>query len=154
GSASTSLPAPSKISSRSDPFPANRPVSRHRRLHPLRSPLPPSHPLHSRPERNGIAAPKGPTRPSSSAPSALSSASSALPGNQELTMHQQIRQLLNQLPPKPFRSKLEPHLDLIRELRQKRLTYEDISEFLAQNLNLTVAPSTIYAFMHVRARRR
>jgi len=67
-------------------------------------------------------------------------------------MDQKIRQLVNQLPPKPFRSKLEPHLDLIRELRQKRLTYEEIAHFLAENLNLTVAPSTIYAFMHVRAR--
>jgi IS30 family transposase len=68
-------------------------------------------------------------------------------------MDQKIRQLLNQLSPKPSRSKLEPHLDIIRELRQKRLTYEEIAQFLAENLNLTVAPSTIYAFMHVRARR-
>jgi IS30 family transposase len=67
-------------------------------------------------------------------------------------MDQKIRQLVNQLPPKPFRSKLEPHLDLIRELRQKRLTYEEIAQFLAEHLNLTVAPSTIYAFIHVRAR--
>ena len=64
-----------------------------------------------------------------------------------------IRELVNQLSPKPFRSKLEPHLDLIRELRQKRLTYEEIAQFLADNLKLTVAPSTIHAFLHVPARR-
>jgi len=69
-------------------------------------------------------------------------------------MDPKIRQLLNQLPPKPFRSKLEPHFDLIRELRKKRLTYDEIAQFLAGNLNLAVAPSTIYAFMHARARRR
>ena len=68
-------------------------------------------------------------------------------------MEPKIRQLLNQLPPKPFRSKLEPHLELIRELRQRRLTWDEIAQFLASNLNLTVAPSTVYAFMHARARR-
>jgi hypothetical protein len=68
-------------------------------------------------------------------------------------MDPKIRQLLNQLPPKPSRSKLEPHLELIRELRQRRLTWGEIAQFLANNLNLTVAPSTIYAFMHARSRR-
>ena len=68
-------------------------------------------------------------------------------------MEPKIRQLLNQLPPKPFRSKLEPHLELIRELRQRRLTWDEIAQFLASNLNLTVAPSTVYAFMHARTRR-
>jgi hypothetical protein len=68
-------------------------------------------------------------------------------------MDPKIRQLLNQLPPKPFRSKLEAHLELIRELRQRRLTWGEVAQFLANNLNLTVAPSTIYAFMHARVRR-
>jgi hypothetical protein len=68
-------------------------------------------------------------------------------------MDSKIRQLIDQIPSKPFRSKLQPHLDLIRELRQKRQTYKEISRFLIEHLNLTVAPSTIYAFMHARSRR-
>jgi len=88
----------------------------------------------------------------SSAQCAFSFVFSALP-NKEFTMEPKIRQLLNQLPSKPYRSKLEPHLELIRELRQRRLTWDEVAQFLASNLNLTVAPSTIYAFMHARARR-
>ncbi len=68
-------------------------------------------------------------------------------------MDPKTRQLLNELPPKPFRSKLEPHLDLIRELRQRRRTYEEIAHFLRDNLGLAVAPSTIHAFLHARVRR-
>ena len=56
-------------------------------------------------------------------------------------MDERLRALLDQIPEKPPRSKLEPHLDIIRELRRKGRTY-------------TVAASTIHAFVRVRARRR
>jgi len=68
-------------------------------------------------------------------------------------MDPKIRQLIDQIPNKPFRSKLQPYLNLIRELRQKRQTYKEVSRFLLDHLNLTVAPSTIHAFMHARSRR-
>lgn len=69
-------------------------------------------------------------------------------------MDDKIRTVLEGTPDKPPRSKLEPHQDVIRELRRKGRTYEDISQFFAVHLNLKVAPSTIYAFVQVRARRR
>lgn len=69
-------------------------------------------------------------------------------------MDDKIRKVLEGTPDKPPRSKLEPHEDVIRKLRRKGRTYKDIAEFFAVHLNLTVAPSTIYAFVRVRARRR
>jgi len=70
------------------------------------------------------------------------------------SMDDKIRAVLEGTPDKPPRSKLEPHEDVIRELRRKGRTYEDIAQFFAVHLNITVAPSTIYAFVRVRARRR
>ncbi len=69
-------------------------------------------------------------------------------------MDDKIRTVLEGTPDKPPRSKLEPHQDVIRELRRKGRTYEDIAQFFAVHLDLKVAPSTIYAFVQVRARRR
>ncbi len=69
-------------------------------------------------------------------------------------MNDKIRAVLEGTPDKPPRSKLEPHQDVIRELRRKGRTYEDIAQFFAVHLDLKVAPSTIYAFVQVRARRR
>jgi hypothetical protein len=69
-------------------------------------------------------------------------------------MDEKIRALLDQIPEKPPRSKLEPHLEVIRELRRKGRTYQEIAQFFGEHLNVTVAASTIHAFVHVRARRR
>ena len=69
-------------------------------------------------------------------------------------MDERLRALLDQIPEKSPRSKLEPHLDVIRELRRKGRTYQEIAEFFGKHLNVTVAPSTIHAFVQVRSRRR
>jgi len=58
------------------------------------------------------------------------------------------------LPPNPPRSKLEPHRELIRELRRKGCTYREISRLFAERLGLRVAPSTLHSFVKVRARHR
>ena len=58
------------------------------------------------------------------------------------------------LPPKPPRSKLEPHRELIRELRRKGRTYREVSRLFAERLGLRVAPSTLHSFVKVRARHR
>lgn len=68
-------------------------------------------------------------------------------------MDDDIRATVDQMPEKAPRSKLEPHEDVIRQLRRKGRTYEEIAQFFAEKLNLKVAPSTIYAFVRVRARR-
>lgn len=69
-------------------------------------------------------------------------------------MDEKLRALIDQIPEKPPRSKLEPHLDVIRELRRKRRTYQEIAQFFAEHLSVTIAASTIHAFVQVRARRR
>jgi hypothetical protein len=47
-------------------------------------------------------------------------------------------------PPKPPRSKLEPHRELIRELRRKGRTYREVARLFHERLGLHVAsaPST------------
>jgi hypothetical protein len=69
-------------------------------------------------------------------------------------MDEKLRALLDQVPEKAPRSKLEQHLEVIRELRRKGRTYQEIAQFFTAHLNLTVAASTIHAFIQVRARRR
>ena len=56
-------------------------------------------------------------------------------------------------PETPPRSKLEPYYDVIRQLRRRRLTYKQIARFFADRLQVCVAPSTIHAFVAVRAKR-
>ena len=54
--------------------------------------------------------------------------------------------LLDQLPHRHARSKLEPYSVLIRGLRQKRYTYQEIADTLGQHYNLRVDPSTVFDF--------
>ena len=57
------------------------------------------------------------------------------------------------MPERPPRSKLEPHAEVIRELRRKRRTYQEIAAFFREHLQISVAPSTIHDFVKTRARR-
>src|SRR5580693_8415256 len=68
-------------------------------------------------------------------------------------MDPNISKLLDEIPEKPPRSKLELHADVIAALRQKRRTYSEIAEFFREHLAITVAPSTIHDFVRVRRRR-
>jgi hypothetical protein len=61
---------------------------------------------------------------------------------------------LSDLPPKSPRSKLEPHRELIRELRRKGRTYREVARLFEERLGLHVAPSTLHSFVKVRARHR
>jgi IS30 family transposase len=61
-----------------------------------------------------------------------------------------ISRILDNLPDKPPRSKLEPHADVIATLRRKRCTYREIAEFLREHLGTIVSPSTIHDFVRVR----
>ena len=61
---------------------------------------------------------------------------------------------LGELPPKPPRSKLEPHRELIRELRRKGRTYREVAQLFHERLGLYVAPSTLHSFVKVRAKHR
>jgi hypothetical protein len=61
---------------------------------------------------------------------------------------------LANLPPKPPRSKLEPHRELIRELRRKGRTYREVAHLFEERVGFHVAPSTLHSFVKVRARHR
>jgi len=60
--------------------------------------------------------------------------------------------LLDSIPQKPPRSKLETHRELIRQLRRKGCTYRDIVRILRERVDLDVAVSTIHSFIKVRAK--
>jgi IS30 family transposase len=53
-----------------------------------------------------------------------------------------------------FQSKLEPYREFIRECRAKRWSYPHIAAALWKDHGLSVAPSTIFSFVKVRAKRR
>ncbi len=61
---------------------------------------------------------------------------------------------IDDLPDKPPRSKLEPHRELIRELRRKGRTYREVAQLFHERLGLYVAPSTLHSFVKVRAKHR
>lgn len=67
-------------------------------------------------------------------------------------MDSKLQELLDQIPERAPRSKLEPHAEVIRELRKKRRTYQEIAAFFRAHLHLSVAPSTIHEFVKTRAR--
>ena len=71
----------------------------------------------------------------------------------QAAMDPNISKLLDEIPEKPPRSKLELHADVIAALRQKRRTYHEIAEFFRDHLSITVSPSTIHDFVRVRRRR-
>ena len=55
---------------------------------------------------------------------------------------------------RPFQSKLLPHCEFIRECRAQRMSYPRIAAELRARFGLHSAPSTIFSFVKVRARRR
>ena len=67
-------------------------------------------------------------------------------------MEKTLAEILNAIPPKPPRSKLEPHYDLIRELRRRSKTYREIAKILQDHIGLKVDHTTIRDFVHLRAR--
>ena len=69
-------------------------------------------------------------------------------------MEPELRIILESLPEKPPRSKLEPHRELIRELRRKGRTYREVARLFYERLGLYVTPSTLHSFVKVRAKHR
>ena len=68
-------------------------------------------------------------------------------------MDKPLSEILNAIPAKPPRSKLEPYYELIRELRRRSKTYREIAKILEDNVGLRVDHSTIYDFVRIRGRR-
>src|ERR1700690_1145837 len=55
---------------------------------------------------------------------------------------------------KPFRRKLEPFAEIIRELRRKRNSYREIQDKPREEHGISASRSTIFSFVKVRSKRR
>ncbi len=67
-------------------------------------------------------------------------------------MEETFQAILDSLPPKPARSKLEPYAELIRELRKRGRSYREIATILAERCGVTVGIHTVYNFVQVRSK--
>ena len=67
-------------------------------------------------------------------------------------MDDKLQDILDSLPEKPPRSRLEPYGGLIGELRRRGRTYREIAHILAEKCQLQTAASTIHDFVRVRSR--
>src|SRR5580700_10043427 len=67
-------------------------------------------------------------------------------------MEDKLSEILDRLPPKPPRSRLDLHAALIEELRRRGRTYREIARVLAENCQVQTSPSNIYYFVRLRAR--
>src|SRR5208283_1740479 len=56
------------------------------------------------------------------------------------------------MPGRPFQSKLEPHLDFIRECRRKRWSYGRIAQAIGEQFGMKVSPNAIFSFVKVRSK--
>ena len=67
-------------------------------------------------------------------------------------MDREFRNILDSLPEKPPRSRLEPYGELIDGLRRRGRTYRDVVEILAEKCQLQVSISTLHDFLRARSR--
>src|SRR5213596_3531083 len=67
-------------------------------------------------------------------------------------MDDNFQDILDNLPEKPSRSRLEPYGRLIDELLRRRWTYRRIARILAEKCQLKVSCSTIHDFVRRRSR--
>jgi IS30 family transposase len=66
-------------------------------------------------------------------------------------MDEVLQAILDSLPPKPPRSKLEPYVELIQELRRRGRSYREIAGILATRCGVSAGTHTVYNFVRVRA---
>ena len=65
-------------------------------------------------------------------------------------MNDNWQDILDTLPQKPPRSRLEPYSELIDELRRRRRTYREIVSVLAEKCNLRASISTLHDFVRAK----
>jgi len=68
------------------------------------------------------------------------------------SMDDKLKAILDSLPPKRQRSKLEPYIDLIDVLRRRSRTFREIAHILADKCELIVDSSTVVRFVAARSR--
>jgi hypothetical protein len=67
-------------------------------------------------------------------------------------MDAKTRAILDSLTDKPPRSRLEPHRELILDLRRRGRTYRDIANILAEKCQVEVTASGVHDFLRRRSR--
>jgi hypothetical protein len=76
-----------------------------------------------------------------------------LGGHLRLTsMDTNLKKLLDELPSKPPRSRLEPYREFIEELRARGWTYRAIAQILAEKCAVQVTGSGVHDFVRTRSR--
>lgn len=60
--------------------------------------------------------------------------------------------ILNSLPEKPARSRLDPYSDLIKELLSRGWTYREVARVLLEKCDVHISISTIHHFVRTRSR--
>jgi hypothetical protein len=66
-------------------------------------------------------------------------------------MESRFQEILDSLPEKLPRSRLEPYLELVVELRRRGRTYRDITRILAEWCQVKVSVSTVHDFLRPHA---
>ena len=65
-------------------------------------------------------------------------------------MDANLKNILDELPDKQPRSRLEPYREFIEELRSRGRTYRDIAEILAEKCAVQVTGSGVHDFVRSR----
>jgi hypothetical protein len=69
-------------------------------------------------------------------------------------MDEKFQSILESLPKKSPRSRLEPYQDLINELRRRGRTYREIERILVEQCHVETSRSAINDFVRVRSRKK
>jgi hypothetical protein len=67
-------------------------------------------------------------------------------------MDDKVNEIIERLPAKPPRSRLDPHATLIEEMRRRGRTFMEIARVLAEECQVSSSPSNIHHFLKLRAR--
>ena len=67
-------------------------------------------------------------------------------------MDDSLKDILDALPAKAPRSRLEPYREFIQELRRRGRTYRDIAGILAEKCQVQVSASGVHDFVRIRSR--
>jgi hypothetical protein len=65
-------------------------------------------------------------------------------------MNDQMKAVIQELPDKPPRSRLEPYKEFIEELRRRGRTYKDIAMILAEKFSIRVTAAGVHDFVRRR----
>ena len=71
-----------------------------------------------------------------------------------VVMDDKFKAILESIPKKRERSKLEPYTELIEQLRRRGHTYREITLILAEKCNLIVVSSTLVRFVAARSKEK